>query len=205
MPQEPCIKGSTIADLFEDLKKLIDAGEISQADVDRHLHEEDRKLLDGPIATGSWYSVQSQARALELMRDTVGGGHNRLLVERGKRKGEKLMEAGLYQQMEYAGRAEVMSAKSPEERYAAFGRDLKLLITLSGSILNFSRWTVVPDPDRAGRYLLEITEAEAYPEALIHSTEGLIDSLATAMGHPGLWTWERIASDHIRFWMTRAI
>jgi hypothetical protein len=205
MPLEPSIKGSAIADLFEDLKKLIAEDTISDADIERHLRTEDRKLLEEPISPASWYSVESQGRALELIRDTVGGGNSSLLVERGKRKGQRLMDAGLYQQMEYTGRAQLMIAKSPEERFAAFGRDLRLLVTLSGSILNFSRWKVIPDPDDDGRYLIEITEAEPYPDSLVYSTEGLIEALASAMGLSELWTWERPTRDHILFRMTRGL
>ena len=205
MPQPPSIKGSAITELFEDLRKFIDEGAITQADIERHLLPEDLPLLESPISPAGWYCVRGEGRALELIRDTVGNGRDRFLIERGRAQGQRLMDGGLYQQMEYARRAQLPVATSPQERFDAFGRDMKLLITLSGSILNFSHWAVSADPDNAGRYLMEITEAEAYPEPLIYSTEGLIDSLVTAMGEPGLWTWTRPTPDYIRFHMTRSL
>ena len=114
------------------------------------------------------------------------------------------MDAGLYQQMEYAGRAQIVSATSPEERSVAFRRDLKLLVTLSGSILNFTKWTVVDDPDHQDRAMIEVSDAGAFPEALVQSTTGLMDCLNDAMGTSGLWKWDRPTPDLLRFRMTRS-
>jgi hypothetical protein len=53
----------------------------------------------------------------------------------------------------------VANAAGGAARFAAFGRDLELLTATSASILNFSRWASRPDPEREGRYLIEVTEA----------------------------------------------
>jgi hypothetical protein len=114
-----------------------------------------------------------------------------------------MIEAGLYQQMEYARRAQVQEHADREARFRAYGHDMRLLVTLSGSILSFSRWTVEPDPEHDHRYRIVVDDAAAYPDALALATEGLIDSLASSHGMAKLWRFEREGRDRIVFRMTR--
>ena len=201
----PSIKGSAISLLFEDLREFVSQGVISEEDLARYLQPDDRKLLEQPPSRSGWYCVETHRRALELIRDTVGHGSNAYVVDRGRRQGEQLMESGFYQQLEYAGRAGVMSAKSPEERVAAFGRDLKLIVTLSRSIFNFTKWRVLPDPEHADRLLIEVSEAEPLPDIVIHTIVGFMESLVTAMGMTRLWAWERPTPDRILFRMIHTL
>jgi len=50
-----------------------------------------------------------------------------------------MIEAGLYQQMQYVRRVRVQENPDPKARFEAYGHDMRLLVTLSGSILSFSR------------------------------------------------------------------
>ncbi len=203
MAAVPSIKGSTLNQLVEDLAKLRAEGSLSDAEIEAHLEPEDRALLEsGIVSPSGWYPIATHGRMLELCRDVMGGGSNAYIVERGRAQGKRLLAAGLYQQMEYAARAQVLSAE-PSARYSAFGRDLKLMVTLSRSILNFTEWSARPDPDHPLRHVIDVTEAADFPELLLYSTEGLIDCIAEEVGHGGMWSWRRIAPDCFRFHMVR--
>jgi len=204
MASEPSLKGSVITELAEDLNKLVVDGALSCSELERRLTAEDIAILESEIVVSQWYSVKFYQRSAELLRDVVGGGRNEYLMERGLAKGEKLIEAGLYQQMEYATRARVQAEVSPEARYAAYGRDLRLIVTLSQSLLNFTRWSPIPDPDHADRYLIVVSEAADYPDALAWATQGLIESMAATHGLANLWNHERTGPDRIVFRMSRS-
>jgi len=205
MTTEPSLKGSVIVDLVEDIKKLLADGELPRERAERRLSPEDLAVIDGQVLVSNWYGVDFYKRAAELLRDTVGGGRNEYLRERGFRRGQKLIEAGLYQQMEYAPRADVTHHDTPEKRFEAYGRDLRLFVTLSRTILNFTRWTPEVDPEHADRHRIVVDEAAAYPDALAWATEGLIDSMAASHGLSNMWAHRRTRTDQIVFRMTRPL
>ena len=163
----PSIKGSIFARSAEDVSKLVSSGKLSQAELRRMLPEGDLAVLAQPIAATSWYDVQVYGRLLDLLRAVEGGGENEYLRQRGVRSAEALMQAGLYQQMEYLKRTEVAQKTDAQARFVAFGRDLRLLTSLHASILNFSKQTAKVDPDRPGHYMIETTNAAAMPESAV--------------------------------------
>lgn len=205
MTTEPSLKGSVLTDLVDDLNKLVADGELPRERLERRLTPADLAVLEAPIVVSHFYPVEFYARTAELLRDTVGGGRNEYLRERGFKRGQKLIDAGLYQQMEYASRAKVIGQDTPEKRFEAYGRDLKLFVTLSRSILNFTRWTPEVDPSNAGRHRILVDEAGAYPDALAWATEGLIDSMAASHGLSDMWSHKRTHRDQIVFRMTRSL
>ena len=203
MAAVPSIKGSIFAFAAEDLAKLVSVGEIPEAELARRLEPTDRALLEQPIQFTGWYPVAVYARILELLRQFEGDGSIAYLKQRGARSAERLIQAGIYGQMEYLNRVQVQKAADPQQRFLAFGRDLRLLTTLSGSILNFSRWQSKPHPEHADRYVIEVSEAEAYPELLCWTTDGWINRMASQHGEGDLWRWKRPRPDLIVFEMTR--
>ena len=205
MPSQPSIKGSVFAGVVEDVCKLVRRGGVSVDDLTRWLKPEDVDLLDGEINLSGWYDIAVYTRMSELLRDVEGGGSNEYLRQRGRLTARRLLESGLYQQLEYVQRTELVRAQDPRARFQAFGRDLRLLATLSGSILNFSRWTSKPDPEEAGRYVIEVSEAKDFPDVLCWSSDGLVNEMATQHGEPDLWRWERVRSDLIFFRMVRSL
>ena len=205
MAQKPCIKGTAITSLVEDMRKLLSDGKISQRDIESRLTAEDLALLEETVTTSSWYDIHSYRRLTELLRDIEGEGRDEYVRERGRARGQKLIEGGLYQQMEYLGRSRVRRAMDPKARFEAYGKDLKLLVTLSQSLLNFSTWTVVPDPDHGDRYRIEVRDAADFPDVLGWASEGVIDAMAEVHGLSGLWRWERIAPDFVVYRMLRPV
>jgi hypothetical protein len=141
----------------------------------------------------------------ELLRDVEGAGSNEYLRERGRQTARRLLEAGFYAQLEYLDRTELGRARGKEARFEAFGRDLRKLTTISASILSFSRWASKPEPGRADRYLIEVTEAEDFPEVLAWRSDGFVNEMASQHGEPDLWGWKRVAPDRIVFRMIRSL
>jgi hypothetical protein len=201
----PSIKGSVFTAVVEDVRKLLQRGDVSREESARWLKPEDLALLDGEIFVSHWYDVRAYARLNDLLRDVEGGGDVEYLREKGRHTAKRLLEAGLYAQLEYLQRAGVTRTTDPKARFEAFGRDLRLLTTLSGSILSFSRWVGKPDPQFADRYVIEVSDAKDMPEALCWRSDGFTNEMATQHGDKDLWTWKREKPDLVIFRMTRAL
>lgn len=201
----PSIKGSVFANSVQDVNRLLERGALTLEKAKNWLQPEDLDFLEENILVSAWYPMATYGRLCTLLRDVEGRGSDEYLRQKGRETAARLLEAGLYAQLEYLHRAEVARASDPRERAAAFGRDLRLLCTLSGSILNFSRWTPHPDEEHADRYRIDVTEAEAFPDVFCWRSEGFVNEMATQHGDKDLWRWERPAPDHVVFRMTRAL
>jgi hypothetical protein len=205
MVARPSIKGSVFAGVVEEVKKLLASGRASRADAARFLVPPDFALLEEPIVITRWYEIDAYTRMNELLRELEGDGSNEYLRKLGRQTARRLLEAGLYSQLEYLHRTELANAITGPARVSAYGRDLRLLATISASILNFSRWTVRPDPAEAARYVIDVTEAKHFPEVLAWRSDGFVNEMATQHGEPDLWCWERVGPDHIVFRMVRDV
>jgi hypothetical protein len=205
MPTLPSIKGSVFAGLVEDINKLLAARKLKREELSRWLKPKDLAYLDAPVQPFEWYDIRSYAHMSELLRDVEGGGSNQYLRERGARNARRLLEAGLYQQLEYTHRTLFARESDKNARFEAFGRDLARLTTISASILNFGRTVHKPDPDRKMRWIIENTQAKEYPEALVWASDGFTNEMARQHNSPDLWEWERPEPDRILWRMTREI
>jgi hypothetical protein len=205
MPVVPSIKGSVFGVLVEDTNKLLATKRVKREELERWLKPKDLGLLETSIQAYEWYDIRCYARFSELLRDVEGGGSNEYLRRRGARNAKRLLEAGLYQQLEYTKRATFIRESEKNARFEAFGRDLQRLTTISSSILNFGRSQHKPDPDRKMRWLIEVSQAREYPEALIWASDGFTNEMARQHNTPDLWAWERPEPDLIVWHMTREI
>ena len=205
MPTVPSIKGSVFASVVEGVNKLVTGGEISLKELTRWLEPQDLDLLNQQLLVSEWYDIRAYSRMSELLRDVEGGGNNDYLRQRGRQTARRLLEAGLYQQLEYLHATQLEKATDTHARFEAFGRDLRLLTTLSASILNFSKWESKPDPDRDDRYVINVSEAWDVPEVLCWRSDGFVNEMATQHGEPDLWRWERAAPDLVVFRMIRSL
>ena len=140
---------------------------------------------------------------LELLKDVEGDGSDDYLRRRGAQSAERLLDAGLYQQLEYLNRTQLANTADSLDRFLAFGRDLRLLTTLSGSIYNFTRWESQIDPEIGNRYKIQVSDAKAFPDLMGCAAEGFINRMAKQHGQADLWRWQRAAPDLIVFRMIR--
>jgi hypothetical protein len=200
------IKGSAFSKVVEDVAKLLARQALSRAEAARWLAPEDFGLLEQGVLISSWYDIRSYERMSQLLLAVEGQGNLEYLRERGRQTAQRLLDQGLYAQLAYLKRSETSQIESPAARSEAFGRDLRLLTTLSSSMFNFSKWAVKVDPDHAGRYRIEVTEAKDFPEVLCWTSEGFVNQMgAQHRRKADLWAWERPRIDRIVFRMTRDV
>jgi hypothetical protein len=205
MAMEPSVKGSLFIRAVEDVLKLISSGALARKELGRWLRPTDVALLDKPVTPSGWYDVKAYGQLLELLKDVEGEGKNEYLRERGARSAELLRKAGQHQQMEYLTRTQAAQQNDPRARFLAFGRDLRLITTMYGTLLSFGRQLVKEDPQHAGRYVMEYVEVTPYPEGLCWTTDGFVNRISQPRGQPDLWKWERPVPDRLIFRMTRSL
>lgn len=212
MASVPSIKGMIFARAMEDLQKLVAEGVVSREALASRLEPEDLELFDRAVYLGTldrsvwtavWYDVRTYGRILEALKQYAGDGSNEYLLRRGAASAQTMLDQGLYQQLQYLDRTRVANASGAEERFRAFGHDLRLLTSLHSVILNFGVQTVEPDPDHERRYLLRVTGAEPAPDALCWTTTGFMNRMAQQHDAPDLWRFERPRRDIVLYRMTR--
>src|SRR5258707_10939964 len=114
MPTLPSIKGSVFAGLVEDIQKLIAANRVKQAELTRWLKPKDLEYLAAKlIQAHEWYDIRSYDRMSLLLRDVEGHGDNEYLRKRGARNAKRLLDAGLYGQLEYLHRTQFVRESDP--------------------------------------------------------------------------------------------
>jgi len=203
--QVPSIKGSIFSHCVQKLQKLVSSGAISREELERRLEPGDIAILDGPIHPTTWYDIRVYERMMLLNRDVDGKGSNECLVRWGAKSANYLLETGVYQQVDYARRTQLSKESDPQARFAAFGRDLRLMASSSSSFLNFVRTEVKIDPEHDDRYMIEYSDAASYPDVLCWTNLGFINRLAAEHGEPDLWRWERPSPDRVLYRMTRSL
>jgi hypothetical protein len=201
----PSIKGTAFAFVVEKVSKLISAGEISRDELARRLPPGGLEAVDRPVVLVGWYDIRIYVALMELLRDIVGDGENEYLVRHGEEAAERLLHKGFYQQMEYLKRMAPGKETDPHVRYEAFGRDLRRLVSLSPSILNFGHLMVREDPEYPDRYMLEASDGRAFPEVLCWSMQGFYNRMAATHDSPDLWRLDRPQPDLVRHRMTRSL
>lgn len=209
---EPSIRGSIFRGVVEDLLRQVEAGRIPRDELETFLDAGDLEILHGKILDGLWYPTATYSRLLELLCRTVGGGRRIFYAERGAANAQRLMDHGLYAELDLLERLpEVVRAEAGSDRIErvteAFGAKLAHIVGLANTIYNVGRWSVVPDPDAPRtRLCIEIEEAESYTDPMRLAIEGFFNQCVRSV--PGrepiarLFRSERLDDDHIRIRMT---
>jgi hypothetical protein len=194
----PSIKGSLLDRLIEDVNRLRNLGRISDEDLERRLEREDLELLEAKLSPAKWYPIDSYRRLSEILLHVEGFGSRDYLRRRGQVVAERLIEAGVYQQM-----GDLRSRKEPLASIEEYTRRTKLIASIYGAVFNFTKWKVKVDPEYPKRLLIDITEAEDYPEVLRYSTEGFLTRSSQERGRRYKWFSERPEPGRIVFRMDR--
>jgi len=199
------IKGSVFGPRVEELSKGLEDGSIDRSRFEQRFDAAERALLAKPTLDASWYDVALYGRLLEFLRDEIGGGKVDYLVGCGRATAERLLAAGIHQQFDYLKRTQHQKREAAEERSAAFGRDLRLLATITGSILDFAKTEIVADPEHPLRWMIVHSEADAFPDALCWSSQGFSSRMAEEHGDMNLWSWDRPSKGVVRFRMSKDV
>lgn len=113
MPALPSIKGSVFAGVVDDVRKLLASDRLKKSEVSRWLKPKDLECLESPIQMHEWYDIRIYTRMSELLRDVEGRGSNSYLVRRGANNAKRLLDAGLYSQLEYTKKASFGGGATP--------------------------------------------------------------------------------------------
>ena len=165
---DPCIKGTAFDSVLQDVRPLLERGRLSREKLAERLSPEHRPLLDQKISPASWYPIGCYAVLLESLCELEGGdAPEAYLFRRGTIAAERLHAAGIYPQLDASG--------------AKLGlRVLPLVVSLAGSIYNFTRWSAQIDPGGSS-FEVRVDDASDYPDVARHAAEGFLH-----------WTTERI-------------
>jgi hypothetical protein len=188
----------------DDLNQLIATGAIDSARVEAQLDSEEIDLLDAKINASGWYDIQTYHRMVGLLFAAEGGDLRTHWEERGRRAARRMADSGIYLQFDYLGRTKAGQTADPEQRFAALGKDLRLLLSLQAAVLNFGDWKAVVDPDFGDRYRIEISGIAGIPDGIFLATAGTVNemSILTKTKKIHHWKYERDRPDRVLIRMT---
>ena len=208
---EPSIKGSIFAGVIEDLLKLRDSGRIPREKLEARLTPAELELIEHKVYPGTWYPMASYVRVTDLLCEMQTLDRGEYFRGRGAANAKRLIEGGLYSQLDFLKRWDASTgtrAKAdPAAGLDAYIRSLRLVTTLSKSIYSAGDWRVERDPDRRGCARIEILDAAAYSEGMRFAIEGFLNECVRAVRQREfqLYVSQRIAPAHIRIYMTESL
>jgi hypothetical protein len=141
----------------------------------------------------SWYSIDTYARLIEILRDVEGGGDDAYLVERGRIGAERMAATGIYSQLE--------NVPEKRELYGErFGRVMSTLGPLIFRDVTFSHTRIDEETGPPG-YFLRLNVPRDFPDICRHPIQGFADYLTEiSLSEPYLVTSERTAQNLITIW-----
>jgi hypothetical protein len=206
MSKIPSVKGSVFIAAVESVKKLLAENQVSRAETSRWLQPGDLELIEsGKLSISAWYDIRIFDRLNYLLRDVAGGGDDDYMRELGRESARRLGKAGVYGQLEYLNRTQMAGHEDPRARFEAFGRDLRLLQTIAGSIYNFAKWSLEIDPAHPLRYWVVWTDATPFSDLTCLRAEGFSNEMATSHGRPNLWRYVRPGRDVVHYRMQEEV
>jgi len=198
----PCVRGSLFHREVETVLDLVGSGQLSRSELEAALTADELKLVDDAgVATSQWYDIATVDKVMTLTASKSGLTLPEFCRMRGAKAAESLCKSGLYQQLEYLDRLQVSKASDPDSRVRAFGHDLRLLVSLSKNMFNFTEWSVRKDPDAPRRFQIEISQASDFGDIEANCTDGFINWAASKREQSRVWVWSRPVPDVVLFRM----
>ena len=202
---EPSIKGSIFKGAIDDLLRLANEGGVTEYALAVELGAETLSDLEREIIDAGWYPIASYDRILRLLGELEGGGEEKYFIERGRASARRLMEAGLYGQLDFVTRWKESLLEYDRDESAAIARyasSLKLVVSLASNIYNVGRWAVESDRGNRGRVWIAIRDAKDYTDAMRLAIEGFVNECGSKHTKTTqLYTSTRMTPDLIVFRM----
>ena len=101
MASVPSIKGTAFTKVVEDVAKLLATHALSRSEAQRWLQPDDFAVLEREVQAARWYDIRVYERMSKLLLDVEGHGDTSYLRERGRQTAKRLLQAGVYAQLEY--------------------------------------------------------------------------------------------------------
>jgi hypothetical protein len=192
--EQAAIKGSAILSLIEDVGLCVEQGRVSAEELEVRLEPEDVALLGEKVSPARWYPIEQYRRLTDLLFELTAQGRDfeTFLKTRGAAAAERLIQAGIYQQLDYSTARE---QESPEQARS----DVRLRVSLIAVIVNRGSAHVEPDPERPGHTRIDLRAVAELPDCLGHTIAGFIEHCARARGTGGRWHMARVGADLMRF------
>jgi hypothetical protein len=198
MDAGPSIKGVLIAKLVDDVRALLARREVDREQLEARLSAGTLELLEAKVEIGQWYPIDQYTELTELLSSEEAGNRVEYLHRRGEEALKRLMEAGLYQQIEYLRREDGAFRTRPSRDELL--RSCRLVGSIMGALLNFAEQTWDWDPENPDLMLHQVHQATHYPDVLRHVQEGVVTYLVRlARPDAPAVTSVRVAPDHIVF------
>jgi hypothetical protein len=168
----PSIKGVLFEPVVADVLRLIEAGRLTETELEDRLPATDLAFLGSKPNAALWYPIETYTRLLELLVSVEGSPRpQQYLWQRGARAAERLIDRGLYSQLNAS--VETWGEKT--------GR---IMVTLAPAIYNFGQWSSSLLAEGA-QLTIEAIDVEPFPEVSRTIVEGFIETImARALGAP---------------------
>ena len=190
---EQSIKGSLMLGVVVMLRRHRKQGRISPEQLTVRLSQGALQMLEEKVDIGRWYPIQVFCELLDLDWELGGRRDPHYMRQEGERAAERLFQSGIYQQLNYAERAERVQARN------ALIRQAKLITTITGTLYNFLQFEVRLDPDTGNELQIHYGNAAAFSEALRYTTEGFMNQINKRQKSSAQWASKRLRPDLVVF------
>ena len=198
---DPCIKGSIVAPMVEEILALREAARVSEGELEARLASDSLVLLDTKVNPSEWVPFRIYEQFAQLLEAVEGAGDPHYMRGRGERAGERLADAGIYQQLRF-----VEKIRDDVRSMDLYMSDMRLILSLQAALVNVGRWAAEIDPDHPRRVMILAQDVESVPSCLMHAMEGFFIGVSRRAHKSGIpWRAERPTRGEIRFRMDRDI
>jgi len=174
------------------IRRLRDGGGNAADDLEVRLSPTAMDLVDQKIDISRWYPMSDFSQLLDADWEILGNRDPAYMERQGAVSADRMFDAGMYQQLDYAERT---------ERAASLGglvAQARLITSVTGTLYNFLDFKVNSSDDHLD---ILYRNAAAFPESLVHSTVGFMNQINVRQKSKRRFVPERLYPDEIRFRM----
>jgi hypothetical protein len=193
--QQPSAKGTLVLGAAVSVRRLRERGAIAADALEARLSGPALELLDQKINIAGWYPVQAFCELMDLHWEVGGRRDPQFMRDEGARSADRLFDSGIYQQLQFAEKAERVQHRED------LARQSRLISSITGSLYNFLEISVLLDEKRPDELQICYANAALFNEALRISTEGFMNRINHRQNSTRRWTSERVAPDRVVFRM----
>jgi len=190
---DPSVKGSLVLGAVVTVRRHRTQGRISADQLAARLGGPALELVDQKIDIGRWYPVKVFTELLDVDWDVGSRRDPQYMRRQGEQAADRLFDSGIYQQLNYAERADRVGSARDLKRQAT------LITTITGSLYNFLRFEVRLSEGRGDALEIVFSNAAVFSEALRHSTEGFMNQINQRQGSSLRWSSRRDPADVVVF------
>ena len=133
---DPSVKGSLVLGAVVSVRRHRDQGRISADQLSARLDGGALELIDQKIDIGRWYPMKHFTALLDLDWDVGSKRDPAYMRRQGEQAADRLFSSGVYQQLNYAERADRVANVKDLKRQS------KLITSINGSLYNFLSFEV---------------------------------------------------------------